>query len=164
MDSGVSISGLALDSSQNNRSPRLLVSMARVRGFTLIELMIVIVVIAVLSTIALPMYGDYLKRSRARAASADLVALSLNFANAYQRTLAYPTSAADVSSAKAGWAPTQSDFFDYTTDDLTASTYTLKASGKSGTKSSGCVITLKHDNTRTISGGANNGCGGISSW
>lgn len=140
------------------------ISAANARGFTLIELMIVVVIIAILAAIALPAYGDHVKRSRARAASADLVALSLNFANAYQRTLSYPATDDEVAAAKTGWAPTQSQFFSYTNEDVTASTYTLKATGKTGTTSSGCTIALKHDNTRSISGGDTNGCGGISSW
>ena len=45
----------------------------KVRGFTLIELMIVVVVMIVLATIAAPAIGDFLLRSRVRAAADDLV-------------------------------------------------------------------------------------------
>jgi type IV pilus assembly protein PilE len=43
-------------------------------GFTLIELMIVVVVIAILATIAFPSYQDSVRKSRRGQAKADLVA------------------------------------------------------------------------------------------
>jgi type IV pilus assembly protein PilE len=46
--------------------------MARVRGFTLIELMIVVVIIAILASIAIPSYNHYIQRSRRSDALAAL--------------------------------------------------------------------------------------------
>ena len=42
------------------------------QGFTLIELMIVVAIIAILAAIAIPQYQDYVSRSRASGAAAEL--------------------------------------------------------------------------------------------
>lgn len=140
---------------------------AHYRGFTLIEMMITVAIVAILAAIALPAYQNYVKRSHAQAAGADLVALSLALENTYQRTLQYPTAASGTSATSyvasgtttQPWAPSQSAFFGYTVS-VASSSYTLTATG-TGVNAT-CVLTLDNTNTRTISGGS--ACGGLTSW
>ncbi|WP_275628304.1 pilin [Pseudomonas sp. 273] len=49
------------------------------KGFTLIELMIVVAIIAILAAISIPAYQDYVARSKAAAALADLATHKAQF-------------------------------------------------------------------------------------
>jgi type IV pilus assembly protein PilE len=48
-------------------------SLQRVRGFTLIELMITVAVVAILAAVAIPSYADHVRKSRRAQAKADMV-------------------------------------------------------------------------------------------
>ena len=85
-------------------------------GFTLIELMITVVIVAILAAIALPSYQNYIKRANIKAAQTDLVALSLVFENYYQRNLSYPNQDYTNTSALSvfpQWAASKTDTFEF---------------------------------------------------
>lgn len=75
--------------------------MKRINGFTLIELMIVVVVIAILASISIPIYQQYIVRGNRSAAQSQM----LDIANREQQFLladrAYANKAALVSSGYA---------------------------------------------------------------
>ncbi|MCS3849194.1 type IV pilus assembly protein PilA [Xanthomonas campestris] len=71
--------------------------MKKQQGFTLIELMIVIAIIAILAAIALPMYRDYIAKSQLTAALAEVNPAKTMLESKLQEDSAYePASEADV--------------------------------------------------------------------
>lgn len=108
----------------------------RVRGFTLIELMIVVAVIAILATIAVPAYQDYILRGYITQATNALSADRIQMEQFYQDNRTYASNGATYLTPCAGGGPN-----DFTTSVLSAFTITctLNASGN-GTANSGYTI------------------------
>lgn len=131
------------------------------QGFTLIELMICVVILAILTAIALPSYTNYIKKSHVRAAQSDLVALSLVLENYYQRNLSYPSNTyedtASLSSAFPSWHASE-NVFNFKTTVATSTTYTLQAEGTGNLQN--CTLSITQANVRTIT----TNCTGSSSW
>ncbi len=139
----------------------------RFLGFTLIELMITITIIAILAAISLPSYPNYIKRTNIKAAQADLVSLSLVFENYYQRNLSYPdqdyanTTALIASTAFPQWSPSKADIFDFSSNEVDSGKgYVLIATAKNSSNLNGCILKITNTNSRT----ATTSCDGKTTW
>lgn len=139
----------------------------RASGFTLIELMTVILIIAILAVIAMNVYSSYITRSKIQAAKGDLTALALNLENELQGKLVYgthnTTTTSDTMAAYSGWKPAEINDFTYTVAS-SSSSYTLKAAGIQGLLST-CVLTLPSASSSSSAAIGNvSGCGSVTTW
>ena len=93
--------------------------MKTIKGFTLIELMIVLVVIAILTAVALPAYTNYVTRGKLAEATSALSDGRVKMEQFFQDNRTYvggPTPAATTN-------------FTYATSNLSTTTYTITATG-----------------------------------
>lgn len=68
-------------------------------GFSLVELLLVIGLLAVLVAIALPLYENYRLKVQDHQAEQDIIAMSMQVTNFWQNNRAYPASLADIGMA-----------------------------------------------------------------
>lgn len=99
----------------------------RARGFTLIELMVTVAIAAILASVAIPMYRDYVIRSRIIDATSKLSDFRVRMEQYFMDNRTY------VDSGKCGVAdPKDTDDagFTITCADASATAYTATAKGK----------------------------------
>lgn len=96
--------------------------MKHAKGFTLIELMIVVAVVAILASIAMPYYGDYVIRGKLVDATTNLSNGRVKMEQYFQDNRAYDTSTGGPTPP----CPATTKYFTYTCPS-TATTYTLTA-------------------------------------
>ncbi len=72
------------------------------RGFTLIELMIVVAIIGILAAVAIPAFMDYMKRSKATEASLQLNKIGKNAKRVFAETSSYVEGFATQAPEKPG--------------------------------------------------------------
>ncbi len=65
-------------------------------GFTLVELMIAVAVVAILSSVAISSYAGYMERARVAQAKGDIVALSVRIEQYYTEWMRYPSAIGDI--------------------------------------------------------------------
>jgi type IV pilus assembly protein PilE len=108
------------------------------KGFTLIELMIVVAIIGILAGIALPQYGDYVTRGMLQEGVSALSDGRVKMEQFYQDNRTYA----------GGPCPAATTNFTYACSNMAATTYTITATGVSGGKVSSFTYDIKETNIK----------------
>lgn len=132
------------------------------RGFTLIELMIVVAIVGILAAVAYPSYTDYIRRGSLSDAFSGLSGAQVKMEQYYQDNRSYMTAGNTC-----GFIPTATKYFTFTCPTITASTYVIRASGVTGTAAAGHVYTVNESNlkvTEWFKGAAVSTAPGTTCW
>ena len=130
--------------------------MKKYAGFTLIEVMIVVAIIAILASVAVPAYTDYVLRGKIPEATSSLATKRVQMEQWFMDTRSY-------AGAPACNSDTSNKYFDISCSASTATTYTLQAVGK-GTMT-GFTFTIDQSNGKaTTITGVTGWTGNASCW
>jgi type IV pilus assembly protein PilE len=114
----------------------------RFRGFTLIELMIVVAIIGLLAAIALPSYQDYIRKSRRADAKSSLSQLAQFMERNFSLAQRYDKDGAGVNIAlpfTESPVDGSSKYYDLALSSVAQNTYTLQAVPKNGQQIDKCA-------------------------
>ncbi len=128
---------------------------ARGRGFTLTELLIAIAIVAILATVAFPLYTNYSLRSHRAQAATDLGVCAQALERHYTANFTYLTAAADPDNLPTEAAicpaqsPEQNPRYDIRLSAVTANNFVLRALPIAGGAQAGDgVLELRSDGSR----------------
>ena len=125
--------------------------MQRQSGFTLIELMITIAIVAILASVALPSYTSYITRSKIQEATSNLLAMRTKMEQYYQDNRKYTGACAAGTVAPLPGTPAGTlKYFTIscpTLSDGPPPVYTIQAVGM-GSDLAGLTLTIDQANNR----------------
>jgi type IV pilus assembly protein PilE len=119
------------------------------KGFTLVELMIVVAIIGILASVAMPAYNGYVLRSKLTEAMTELAAMRVKLEQYYQDNRTYAGACAAGTVAP---LPSGTRYFTYTCPTLTASAFTATATGIDAQGTGDFVYTIDQNNAKATTG------------
>ena len=130
----------------------------RSRGFTLIELLITVAIIGILAAIAIPMYSDYVTRSRRADGQAKLMQVAQDLERCYIQYSIYNHDSCSV--VASGAVISEQGFYKITADMPNGSTFTLSATPQPAqADDTDCkTLTLTHLGVQSATGPDTDSC------
>jgi len=118
----------------------------RIKGFTLIEIMVVVAIVGILVTIALPAYNEHVRSSRRAAIQACLMDQVHFMERFYSANMTYANAAPPACQGGAA------GFYNMDIPVRTATTYTLTATATgdqaNGNTCNSALLRIRHDGVR----------------
>jgi len=122
--------------------------MKRICGFSLIELLVAVAIVAILASIAIPGYRDYVTRGKLTEAYTALASQRVKMEQFYQDTRTYNGACVNGTVAP---PPTDTKNFKYTCA-IVDQTYTITATGQATGGLNSFVFTVDQSNNRKTTG------------
>ena len=107
-------------------------------GFTLIELMVTVAIVALLATIALPSYQDYVLKSRRAGGKATLLEAQQRMERAYTDQNSYASAVLIIQNASGVIGTSEGGYYQVTSASATLSTYALNSTPQGGQAKDKC--------------------------
>lgn len=108
------------------------ISKSRQKGMTLLELMIVIAIVGILASVAIPSFNDSVIKARRADARNSLFDWQLRQAEYFADNLSY-ASVSTINGSGADTVDSGEDYYDITVTSSSATTFQMTATPKSGT-------------------------------
>lgn len=129
-------------------------SLRRQCGYTLTELMITVLIVAVLASVALPSYLEQTRKTRRSDAQAALMQAAQALERCYTLYNAYDSDncpALSDGALAAGYTSSEGGYYALSLPTLTATTYTLSAKPQEGQSNDKCgTLTLDQSGVRDV--------------
>ena len=124
--------------------------MTKYKGFTLIELMIVVAIIAIIAAIAIPAYSDYVTRSKRADGKTGLLAFQLEQEKFRANNPTYASAAALGLPANS-----PDDHYQITVTNFSAASYALSATPNASQNDPECAtLTIDESSNKSATGNA----------